>query len=251
MFNVAVCDADKHCHAQIEDFFRRFEQEVKFYFQIKYFFSGEELIEYLKSNAGNPFHILIIDVVLRKMNGIETAKWIRNHQDYDLQIIFLTHDQQSMLDCFDVQPFQFITKPTSYDLFSIKLLKLCEYIVSLSGRYLTIRTDGEYVLLKIAEVLSIKKVKDAVLKNQLEISTADCQYQSKGVLNKFRFETESPLLMIHRSIIVNIEHIHKISSNTVSMSNGDQFPIGRSYMKEVKDVYNCYMTSQYKKRMFF
>ncbi|MNL78594.1 LytTr DNA-binding domain protein [compost metagenome] len=54
--------------------------------------------------------------------------------------------------------------------------------------------------------------------------------------------------MIHRSIIVNLEHVRRFTATSVVMSNDEEYPLGRSQSKAIKDVYAQYVLEELKGR---
>ena len=57
------------------------------------------------------FHILFLDVEMPEPNGIAAAQRIRNLPDRDVRIVFVSSYPQYMKESFNVQTFQYLTKP--------------------------------------------------------------------------------------------------------------------------------------------
>lgn len=49
-------------------------------------------------------------------------------------------------------------------------------------------------------------------------------------------------IRVHRSHIVNMAHIHKISGKTITLSNRKTVPIGRQYLNDVRKAFTEYAT---------
>ncbi|ASA25340.1 LytR/AlgR family response regulator transcription factor [Paenibacillus donghaensis] len=248
MFQVAVCDDKKEEHAHLEQFFMQLTKSTPFTFHTYYFSCGEELLLHYKKHDKFPFHFLILGIEMKGINGIETAKKIRSLPDRDVQIIFLSSCPKYMMDSFDVQTFQYLIRPVSFELFKTKIVKLCNYIITSVNKFLTIKVEGEYIVLRTFDIIAIVKIKHSLIKNKLKIITAKHQYIITGILLEYANKLEYPFLLIHRSVIVNLEHIRNFTAVSVFMSNEDQFPIGRSHSKNVKDTYARYMLTQFKER---
>src|SRR5713101_4415535 len=78
-------------------------------YQVEVACSGEEAIE--KAGAHHP-DLALVDIVLKgKIDGIETARWIRNQ--YDIPVIYLTAygDEATVQRAKVAEPFGYILKP--------------------------------------------------------------------------------------------------------------------------------------------
>ncbi|MNI70165.1 Transcriptional regulatory protein YehT [compost metagenome] len=181
------------------------------------------------------------------MNGIETAKAIRKLPDREVQIIFMTSYPEYMIDSFDVQTFHYVIKPVTADLFTKKILSLCSYINS-SNRYISFKTKEGQLVLRKSDIIAIVKEKHAIAQKQLEIIALQERFTGYGTLSEYSAEENYPLLQIHRSIIVNMENVHKFTSASIVMSNMAEYPIGRSMIKQVKDNFARFMVSQLRER---
>ena len=77
MFRIAVCDDEKIFVDQISEIVKAFFKEHKLECQVDEFYSGEEFVE-LKEEVGK-YDIVFLDMQMDKMNGIETAKYLRKY----------------------------------------------------------------------------------------------------------------------------------------------------------------------------
>ena len=109
---IAVCDDENNWINELEKcLFRYNENNDRIDWEV--FYSGEELLKYFASH-GNVFDMLITDIEMSGINGIETANKIRE-LDKDISIIFLTNYEKYMRDCFSCMPSGFLDKPVSFD----------------------------------------------------------------------------------------------------------------------------------------
>jgi two-component system response regulator LytT len=145
-----------------------------------------------------------------------------------------------MLNCFDVQAFQFMLKPIYYELFQEKLLQLCHYILSLVHHFLSVKVNNEHIILRTSDIVSLVKVKHALCQNKVEISLIQRNNPLivSGTLVGYAEKLDPKLfLLIHRSVIVNLNYVQNFTSESVIMSNQITFPIGRSHSKIFKKLY--------------
>lgn len=105
MFNIAICDDEEQQRERVKTMLLSLSLKTNFDFQISLFTSGEQLLSHYRE-VGDTFNILILDVEMGGMNGIQTAKEIRNMKFLDVQIMFLTSYPEYMVESFDVITFQ-------------------------------------------------------------------------------------------------------------------------------------------------
>lgn len=97
-FNIAICDDEKDCINWVENYLDAFRRKYK---NIKWevFYSAEELLDYYDRH-GNTFDILITDIEMNQINGVELANTIRR-RDKGIIIFFLTSYTEYALQCFE------------------------------------------------------------------------------------------------------------------------------------------------------
>lgn len=240
-YRVAICDDDQQQRELVQHMLMTLSMKTSIDFEIDYFESGELLVSYYENNQ-QPFHILILDIEMGGINGIQTAQKIRDLKHLDEQIVFLTSYPDYMIESFDVVTFQYLLKPIAVSTFEEKILKVCQYFQSLDKRILIIKSDYEEVVLKYDDIISIEAVKSLTMKNKLHVVTLQQTHTTKGIISNYATALKQyHFLQIHRSIIINLLHVKKFAGGMVLMSNGVELPIGRSKVKEVKDVYTKFM----------
>lgn len=118
MINIAVCD-DEKCMSEkieklVEDFFRKKNTNIS----VSEYSSGEEL---LKSNER--IDILFLDIGMRGMDGIETARKLRECRFHGF-LIFITVLKEMVFQSFEVQPFDYLVKPVQEEHFEKTMERL-------------------------------------------------------------------------------------------------------------------------------
>lgn len=241
MYRVAICDDEEKHREFVKSILLTLSIKTNIEFVIESFDAGEQLVSYYERQE-IPFHILILDIEMGGMNGIQTARTIRGLKNLDEQIIFLTSYPQYMVESFDVMTFQYLIKPIAPSILEEKIIKLHQYFQALDKKYMVIKSGYEEVVLKHDELISIEAAKSLTIKSKLHFTTTNQTYESKGIISDYALALKDcNFIQIHRSIIINLLHVKKFASGVVLMSNGRELPIGRSKMKEVKDTYTKFM----------
>lgn len=88
------------------------------------------IAEYLKSLPAKPYHLIILDINMPRMNGLEVLKKIRTEEESrgikygygsSIPIIMLTASREPWLDAFDSGCDDYVIKPFENDAFLAKV----------------------------------------------------------------------------------------------------------------------------------
>lgn len=85
--------------------------------------SGEEALQYLKKNTPD---LILMDIMMPNMSGIETVKEIRRQFPDNIPVIFLSSetDAQTILECRNVHADDYIVKPFKVDYMRAQIAKV-------------------------------------------------------------------------------------------------------------------------------
>ncbi len=105
MIHIAVCDDEKSMSdsicAMASDFFRRKNMETV----TVRFSCGEQLLNYEA-----PIDILFLDIQMRGIDGMETARELRRRR-FQGFLIFITVLKEMVFSSFEVQAYDYLVKP--------------------------------------------------------------------------------------------------------------------------------------------
>ena len=156
ILRIGICDDTQTDIIHLEKHIKHYMASYNIEFEIESFRSGAALLQAQKEQ---PFHILLLDIELPEINGMMVARYLRDELYDDVFIVFVTSYPQYMQESFDVQPFQFLTKPVSYT----KIEKLLSDIIR---RYkhshitkIVIDSHGKEHLIPVNNILYIQAVK--------------------------------------------------------------------------------------------
>ncbi|WP_322924422.1 LytTR family DNA-binding domain-containing protein [Paenibacillus campi] len=241
MYRIAICDDEQPHREEVRRMLLDLSIKSGIEFEPEEFASGEALLSHYE-NGGEPFHMLVLDIEMNGLTGIETARKLREMKRLSEQIVFLTSYAEYMLESFDVITFQYLLKPVKPALFAEKMLKLCRYFAEKEQDILIVKSvEGELVL-HYDDIIAIEAAKSLTVKHKLHLTTTHGVYEGRGLISSYAESLKKErFLQIHRSVLVNLSHVHKFAGSRVVMSNGMELPIGRSKLKEVKDACTRFM----------
>lgn len=112
---------------------------------------------------------------------------------------------------------------------------LNEIVKDLYGNSYLYRNKQEIICIPYRETISFSSSMHYV--DILTTSEHFCQYTT---LNRIIEYLPREFIRVHRSYIVNMAHIYKISGTTIVLSNHMTIPIGRSYIKKAMESFTIY-----------
>ena len=164
------------------------------------FTSGEEMLKVFEPKM---FQIVFMDIIMNEINGVETARILRDH-DTELLIVFTTTSREYAFDAFHIHPFDYVLKPYSKKDVD-KVLDEALRFLTANDPAVTIKSGhSEYTipLRLISSVVSNNHNVDIILTDGKCISSTMTFRQAEKL-----FADDSRFLLCNRGIIVNMSQI--------------------------------------------
>lgn len=172
------------------------------------------------------FDLLLLDVEMPGMNGIELAKKVRP-ENAAVQIIFITGYYEYFGEGFDVSALHYLLKPVDEK----KLCPVLNRAVSnLSGRLRNVLVEyGEgSIKLLLKDIVYVEAENVYVV-----VHTMEGKYRMRMALGKFIQQLDEEFFRVHRSFVVNLNHVRGIARREMTMENGDKIPLSRGMYGKV------------------
>lgn len=230
--NIAICDDDKAHVGIIKDYINK--TNISYDTQIFEAYSGEEMLELIKNTH---IDIIFLDIEMKELNGIETGKKIRETNE-DTIIIFLTGYKDYALEAFQIESYQYIIKPITYEKFNILMQKILTRLKEINA-YKNINNSF------------IFKAKDGIVRlkykwiyyfegqgKRVYVSSEVGNYDFIGTLKSVEISlNKNMFLRCHRGFIINTDRLLNVKDNQIMLFDVEQLiPIGRKYKKDVLNV---------------
>lgn len=224
MINIVICEDELHYRVNIKDMLGDILSTYSINYKIYEFSSGEELL----SNYPKDLDILIMDIQMKIINGMDTARKIREF-DQNLEIIFMTSFSEFMQEGYEVKAYRYILKPISERKISRNILPCINEIMKKKNNYLTINVKNYVDRIKIDSIVYIETDRPNIL-----IYTNDNKYTTKMSISKIdKILREHGFFRCHNSYIVNLKLVESMNSNTLKI--GEKYiPISKYRVKELK-----------------
>ena len=174
---------------------------------------------------GSGFDILLLDIEMGGMNGVELAKMIRQ-RDETVQLVFITGFPDFIAEGYEVSALHYLMKPVSSE-------KLCAVLdkatvnLSKSEKRLRVTHDRQIDLIPLSRILYVEAQKQYVL-----IHTPEETYRMKTTLAETKGALDEFFFQCQRSFLINLRYVVQVKTGCVVLKNGEEIPISRG-MSEV------------------
>ncbi|MCR8746247.1 LytR/AlgR family response regulator transcription factor [Romboutsia lituseburensis] len=227
MIKIAICEDEKEQQELLKNYIEKIFEGLSIKYSLDIFNSGEELLE----NYSKYIDLILLDIQLGEINGMDTARKIRI-LDNNVEIIFITSLIEYALEGYEVRAYRYLVKPVKYDDIKENIIN-CIKEVEIKNKYIIIKKQGNQIKLDINEITYIE-----VQKETITIHTLNEVYKISGTMSNIEKEIDcSRFFRCHKSFLVNLEHIKIIKQYVAILENNEEVPISRYRFKETKDKF--------------
>ena len=204
-------------------------------FELSAFSSGEDLLAYLE-NGSAVFDLFLLDIFMKEINGIDTAKAIRRFSE-SAAIIFTTSSGQHVFSGYEVQALQYLLKPIGRQALAAALS--VDLKRRFDNRFFIFKSTGMTQKVPYSE---IEYFESSV--NSVKLVTKQASYKIYDQISNF--ETLLPRLSFcrcHRGFIINFRQVAKMNALSFITESGTVIPIGKTYADTVGNAFLNYIDS--------
>ena len=176
------------------------------------------------------YQILLLDVEMSGMSGIDLAKKIRQNQD-NVEIIFITSHFEFIGVGYEVDALHYLVKPVKAGKME-EVLSKAKCKIEAGEPSIIIHYEGEVVKLYEKEILYLES-----LSHYVTIYTKGKEYKIKANISTFAQKLSEDFYQTHRSYLVSLKHIMRISRDSVTLDNGGQVPLARGKYDQINRAY--------------
>jgi len=229
VIRIAVCDDSVAFLNQTKSMIDRWEDKpCKMAAEL--FSDGDSLI---CAHGENPFDIILLDVVMPMLNGIEVARELRE-RDKHVKIVFLSSAVEYGVASYTVKASNYLLKPIDSEAFFNCISELVEQI-SVSSRFIKVKGMDATHRISLSDIEYVEAQGKHIifhLSGKRLVETTDALYAYESTL-----ALEDGFYKCHRSYIVNIHHIDSYSHSEIIMRSGQTLPLSRSCQKNFETTY--------------
>jgi len=225
-YQIAICEDNAADLKFVADLVREWSRKTQNSVTICSFPSAEAFLFHYAEDKS--FDILLLDIEMGKMDGVELAKRLRRENEH-VQIVFITGYSDYISEGYEVNALHYLMKPLKKE----KLFQTLDRAVrkiQKNEKALLLELSGEVVRLPIYEIRYLE-----VRQNYVTIH-AKREYTLKKTLSEFEKELDERFYRMGRSYIVNLTCITRITKKDVYLFDGTVLPLPRGQYKPLNQA---------------
>lgn len=240
MISIAVCEDDSLDCERIKKLLPMVACRLNIEYTLSYYVSGNMLIEAIQEGA--EFDLLILDILMEDMDGIQTAFKARALLP-QVGIGFVTNSRDYAVDAFEIGAVHYLMKPVSEEGVEAMLMRYIEYKEDEEPAMIFETAQGRMIL-PVNQMNRIESYKKGV--------AIYIQNKSEPVIVRSSFTAVAEVLdasvfiCISRGLAVNMEYIERISHGVCYFVDGTSALLSRKDRNEIQSAYNYYLFEKVK-----
>ena len=201
LHNIAIVEDNDSDALTLESFISRISEQEKRKYNVKRFHSAVELL----NNYQSIYSLILLDVEMPGMNGIEASTRIRK-LDKTVSIIFTTNLIQYAQKGYEVDAVAYLIKPVQYFDFALKFKKALDIYSLNENKDFMIKTAKGPCLISTNKLMFVE-----VMRHRLYYHLVDETLEVTGTISKVEEELkEFGFLRCNQCYLVNPKFITKI-----------------------------------------
>ena len=251
---IAICDDEQTQIEYIESILSEWSRKSGKTYILETYPSAEAFL--FAYEETKDFDILLLDVEMGELSGIDLAKRLRRDKS-QAEIIFLTSHFEFYGEGYEVDALHYLIKPIVPDKLMTVLDKAVEKL-AVEPPFLVITCEGETIKLYEKDILYVESLLHYIVihtynaaslsnKRKGEVSdkglSADTglagerEYRIKENISTFQKKLSQDFYRIHRSLLVSLKYIVRISKTVVTLENGVELPLARGKYDALNEAF--------------
>ncbi|MGL5436406.1 MAG: LytR/AlgR family response regulator transcription factor [Lachnospiraceae bacterium] len=231
MLRMAIVDDEKMYIDQMQEYIRQYAQEKNREIQTNVFLNGNELLD----NYSPQFDIILLDIEMGDMNGMDAARKIRT-MDQDVVLVFVTNMAQYAINGYEVGALDYVLKPINYYSFTVRLERVISRVRKRYSKELLLNLPDGIKRLKVERIHHVE-----VQNRMLHYHTEEGVFVVRGTLQAAEeVLRESHFVRCNHWYLVNLKYVSEIRKNIVIVA-GDELEISRRNKKAFLSALTDYM----------
>ncbi len=235
-YQVLVCDDDEISLGVNQKYIELYAKKLKRSFECVSFMEYTKELE--KMIQDNVFDLALLDIQFPNCTGIELAKKLQSINP-TIPIIFITNYAEYKGIASDMIAVGYLEKPVFPEKLEILLKRAIGQIEqeeSNENEFLEICVNRKSTLVKFKDISSIE-----IIQKKLIFNTEKGKLSCRDTMQAIEKKLPAYFLRISQSVIVNIYNVLQMDKNSVFMSSGDSFSIGRTFQERVREKYRSFI----------
>jgi DNA-binding LytR/AlgR family response regulator len=224
---IAICDDEIEYLMFVKDCVSKIVYSINDDIFIDTYISSLELLKHF-----HDYEIIILDINMPDLNGIELSKKIREENE-EVKIIFLTSMMQYVFESIKVTPFRYVMKNRIKENLSEAVLKAYEKILLKSNKTYTFTYKLKTYNIPINDILYFEFSNRFIY---VHTEKTVCKFYGRLVELESQLK-EYNFIRNHSAYLVNVKNVVSISKTQLILKNNEVLIISKNRYQELKELF--------------
>ncbi|KFI44995.1 two component transcriptional regulator, LytTR family [Bifidobacterium bohemicum] len=219
---LAVVEDEPAACRHILDYLDRYQHENDVKFTVSTFDDGEKIVE----NYRPIYDILLLDIEMKHMDGMEAARRIRK-LDEGVVIVFITNASQYAINGYEVQALSYLLKPVPYFDFSHELTRSVQMVQQRTDESMLFEIGTQRTRVELKSILYIESIRHTII-----VHTVNGKISITSTLKELEEQLGGhDFFRSNSCYLVNLYHVAGVEGQDCVMDNGERLKISRPRKK--------------------
>ena len=230
-YKIAICDDENAQLKFLSSLVKKWALCEKHTAEISVFESAEAfMFQYAEDKA---FDILLLDIEMGNMDGLELARRIRMEND-TIQILFITAYPDFIAEGYEVSALHYLMKPVDEEKLRAVLSRAAANLKK-AERVEIFYVDGEALRIPIDEIVSVEAFAHSVV-----VTTVKEKYRLSETISKIENLLGDGFIRCHRSYLVALKYMKRITKTDIVLDSDEKIPLARREYDAVNKAFIRY-----------
>ena len=230
MFRIAICEDEKVILDFESSLVKDWVAEAGCPLELDTYISSEQFLFETEDKA--PYDVLIFDIQMKNMNGMELAKTLRR-RGCDSVIIFVTGVPDYAIEGYEVGAVRYILKPVKTEVLKGLLDSAWSDRQKKSEDYFVLGQGSDLEKISFDKILYIE-----ACGHYVHLKGLDFEREWKAGFSETATAFDGKgFFCLRRGLLVNLAHVERITRTECLLDGGDALPVARGVYKELNEAF--------------
>jgi len=234
--HIAVCDDEQYQLDFTVKLLEEYREKALPSLRWTTFLTGGALLTAMEQ--GQYFDAILLDIFMLDLNGMEVARYIRSVNS-TVHLLFITSSTDFAVESYRVKASDYLVKPLTAASLYASLDKLVDQLALPDEQGLVVRdNDGGLSKVLFSRLVCIEAMGHSTVLYRSNGSSVQVPQAFSNLADKLSQRQE--FIQVHRSYMINLRYVHRITKNEVFLLNGTSLPLSRSHQPTVAQRFMDY-----------
>ena len=230
MFRIAICEDEKVILEYESSLVKEWGEARGCKLELDEYVSAEQFL--FESEDKAPYDVLIFDIQMKGMNGMELAKKLRA-RGCDSALIFATGVKDYAIEGYEVGAVRYILKPVKADVLNGLLDSIYAERQTKAEDFFVLGQGSDLERISFEKIIYIEARGHYVYMKGADFER---EWKSSFAQASSSFE-EKNFFCLRRGLLVNLKHVSKITRTDCILDDGESLPVARGMYKDLNEAF--------------